>query len=200
MGSGMGKRSLLARGPTAPSIVMRTAVHRSEVSTSRPPHLSAIHRRSRNEAWHRMNRFSSMVAALVLASAVVHPAHSAGSDDEVPTPSVPPAAGEYKCHTLAIGGTISTPYGAAPTVTVMPSGIVSLQLDGQNIYTHSSGSGRYHYDSESGALVLESGPFQGWSSRSETDGEDRWLRLAATKNATLAPTSRLGDHMCPHSQ
>ena len=141
----------------------------------------------------------------VLASAfalplVFHTAPSAGAkrppDSERPTASAPPVAGEYACHVLAMGGSIATPYGAAPTLTVMPSVIVSLGLDEAGNYSHSSGSGRFHYDKTTGKVSFESGPFQGWSSRSETDGKLPWLRFGATMDAALAPTSRLGDHIC----
>jgi hypothetical protein len=114
-----------------------------------------------------------------------------------PPVAVAPSAGEYNCHTLAMGGSIATPYGAVPTVTPMPSAIVSLRLDGKSTYRHSSGSGRYRYEAASGRLIVESGPFEGWTVRSESDGQSRWLRFAAKKGAELAPTSRLGDHICP---
>jgi hypothetical protein len=110
--------------------------------------------------------------------------------------AVQPLAGEYNCHMLAAGGVISTPYGAAPTVTAMPSAIVRLQLDGRSTYQHASGDGRYRYDQASGRVIVESGPFAGWTVRSESDGRGRWLRFAAEKDAELAPTSRLGDHIC----
>lgn len=115
---------------------------------------------------------------------------------ERPTASAPPEAGEYACHVLAIGGSIATPYGAAPTITVMPSAIVSLRLDEDGNYKHSSGGGRSRYEATTGKVIFESGPFQGWPSRSETDGKLPWLRFGATKDAALAPTSRLGDHIC----
>jgi len=107
-----------------------------------------------------------------------------------------PPAGEYKCYVLAMGGSIATPYGAAPMVTPMPSAIDHLRLDGKNGYKHASGNGKYRYDSNSGNLIVESGPFTGWTIRSETDGKSQWLRFAAKKGATLAPTSRIGDHIC----
>ncbi len=110
--------------------------------------------------------------------------------------AVLPSAGEYSCHTLAVGGTIATPYGAMPTVTPMPSAIVRLELDGKSTYRHSSGKGRYRYDAATGKMIVESGPFEGWTVRSESDGQTRWLRFAAKKGAELAPTSRLGDHIC----
>jgi hypothetical protein len=78
----------------------------------------------------------------------------------------------------------------------MPSGIVRLQLDGRGSYRHASGGGRYRYDQASGSVIIEDGPFGGWAVRSESDGRGRWLRFAAQKDAELAPTSRLGDHIC----
>jgi hypothetical protein len=95
-----------------------------------------------------------------------------------------------------MGGSIATPYGAAPMVTPMPSAIDHLRLDGKNRYKHASGNGKYRYDSSTGHLIVESGPFAGWTIRSETDGKTQWLRFAEKKGAALAPTSRIGDHIC----
>jgi hypothetical protein len=97
---------------------------------------------------------------------------------------------------LGAGGAVVTPYGAAPAVTPMPSAIQRVHLDGKGAYTHASGNGRYSWDAPSGRITVASGPFAGWSIRSESDGRDRWLRFAAQKGAQLAPTSRLGDHIC----
>jgi hypothetical protein len=110
--------------------------------------------------------------------------------------AVPPQAGRYNCHMLGSGGMIVTPYGGAPSVIPLPSALVRIELDGSGGYAHASGGGRYRYDQASGRLVVESGPFTGWAIRSESNGKGRWLRFASTKGAGLAPTSRLGDHIC----
>jgi hypothetical protein len=115
---------------------------------------------------------------------------------EKPTPAAFPPAGEYKCYVLAMGGSIATPYGAAPMVTPMPSAVNQIRLDGKNGYKHASGSGKYRYDASTGRVMIESGPFTGWTIRSETDGKAQWLRFAEKKGAMLAPTSRIGDHIC----
>jgi hypothetical protein len=107
-----------------------------------------------------------------------------------------PIAGEYSCYILALGGSIMTPYGSAPTVTPMPSGINRVWLEEGGRYRHASGAGRYRYDSANGRVIFESGPLEGFTTRSEADGERRWLRFAAQKGGDLAPKSRLGEHIC----
>jgi hypothetical protein len=135
---------------------------------------------------HVMRR-NLAILALVPAVAIAAPK---------PPAAAHPPAGEYKCYVLAMGGSIATPYGAAPMVTPMPSAIDHLRLDGKNGYKHASGNGKYRYDPSTGHLIVESGPFAGWAIRSETDGKTQWLRFAAKKGAPLEPTSRIGDHIC----
>jgi len=107
-----------------------------------------------------------------------------------------PKVGVYSCHMLAIGGSIMTPYGAAPTVMPMPSGINRLSLDGGSHYRHDSGEGRYRYDSRTSRVIFESGPLEGFTVRSEMNDEQQWLRFASKKGASLSAASRLGDHIC----
>lgn len=106
---------------------------------------------------------------------------------QLPT-ATPPVAGEYACQVLANGST-----SAAPTSMEMPSALDRLELDDGGSYRHSSGTGRFHYEAVSGKIVFESGPFQGWSVRSETNGETRWLRFGA---AVRLPRFRHVNHIC----
>ena len=107
-----------------------------------------------------------------------------------------PVAGEYSCYMLAMGGSIMTPYGAAPTVTPMPSGINRVQLEEGGRYRHASGKGRFRYEPATGRVIFESGPLEGFTTRSEVNAERRWLRFAAQKGGDLAMKSRLGEHIC----
>jgi len=107
-----------------------------------------------------------------------------------------PKVGVYSCHMLATGGSIMTPYGAAPTVTPMPSGINRLSLDDSAHYRHNSGEGRYRYDSRTSHVIFETGPLEGFTVRSEMSEEQQWLRFAPKKGASLSAASRLGDHIC----
>jgi hypothetical protein len=112
-----------------------------------------------------------------------------------PAPTAP-VTGHYACHVLSIGGSIATPYGAAPTLTVLPSALISMDFDGSGSYRHSSGTGGFHYEGGTGKVIFHSGPFEGWPARSEADEDSRWVRFGAKKDAVLEPTSRLGDHIC----
>src|SRR5687768_363789 len=108
------------------------------------------------------------------------------SGRQLPT-ATPPVAGEYVCKVLANGGT-----SAAPTNMEMPSVLGGLELDDGGGYRHASGGGRFHYEA-SGKIVFESGPFQGWSVRSETNGMARWLKFGA---AVRLPPARHVNHIC----
>jgi hypothetical protein len=151
---------------------------------------------------HRRCRSVTLLLAGVLlgAACAVHAEESVWSKRRVnrdtPTPAISPIAGEYKCFTIAMGAGMVTPYGASPSTTPMPSAIDRLELDGTGNYRHPSGKGRYTYEHANGNMIFASGPLKGWTTRSETDGAKPWLRFAAKLGASLAPTSRLGDHIC----
>lgn len=113
-----------------------------------------------------------------------------------PSIAIAPLVGEYSCYILALGGSIMTPYGAAPTVTPMPSGIDRVQLEEGGRYRHASGAGRYRFEASTGHVIFESGPLEGFTTRSEANAQRRWLRFAAGKGKALAPKSRLGEHIC----
>jgi hypothetical protein len=135
-----------------------------------------------------------MAVAGVLQAADA-PSREARKQSALPVAAAP-AVGEYSCHVLAIGGSIMTPYGAAPTVTPMPSGIARVWLDEGGHYRQGSGQGRYRYEVADSRVVFESGPLAGFVSRSEANGERHWIRFAARKGAEPAPKSRLGEHIC----
>ena len=145
--------------------------------------------------------FASAFAGILLGA--VCAAHAEGSvwskrrmNRDAPTAVISPVAGEYTCFLIAMGASIVTPYGASTSTTPMPSAIDRLQLDGNGTYKHPSGKGRYTYEDANGRVIFASGPLRGWTTRSETDGAKRWLRFAAKLGASLAPTSRIGDHIC----
>jgi hypothetical protein len=141
---------------------------------------------------------SCLLAVLIVTSTAAVAAESVWkrrAQRSEPTASGPPPAGEYKCFLIGMGGSIVTPYGASATTTPMPSAINRVTLDGKGSYKHASGSGRYRYEQD-GAMIFASGPLQGWTSRSETDGAKQWLRFAAKVGASLAATSSIGDHIC----
>jgi hypothetical protein len=148
-----------------------------------------------------MNRFGAgrlWVVAMAFAGvlqAAHASSHRARNQSALPV-AAPPAVGEYSCHVLAVGGSIMTPYGAAPTVTPMPSGIVRVWLDEDGHYRQGSGQGRYRYQVADSRVVFESGPLAGFVSRSEANGERHWIRFAARKGGEPAPKSRLGEHIC----
>jgi hypothetical protein len=109
------------------------------------------------------------------------------SGRQLPT-ATPPVAGEYVCKVLANGGT-----SAAPISMEMPSVLGTLELDDGGTYKHASSGGRFHYEAASGKIVFESGPFQGWFVRLETNGVARWLRFGS---AVRVPSSRHVNHIC----
>jgi hypothetical protein len=104
---------------------------------------------------------------------------------------MPIATGEYACRVLATGGT-----SVAPTSMELPSVLGTLELDDDGRCQHAAGGGRFHYEAASGKVVFERGPFPGRSVLSETNGEIRWIRFGATKDAERVPPSHFVNHIC----
>lgn len=108
-----------------------------------------------------------------------------------------PPAGEYSCFKSAMEySPVPGPGGPMLSIRYWPSVIGTLKLDGKATYRAFKGTGRFAYSPGTGRFSFLSGPLKGWPAVYEVSSGTPMVRLAALKNGSVGPKTKIGEHVC----